>query len=83
MAMIDGTLDARNNCLALFNRVKDKGRIPSDLPFEAREIPTDPKSTTIRVVAIDRDGNAILGTGVEGVRTATDSTRLALLGAPL
>lgn len=83
MALIDGTADAKKTCAKLFLRAQLEGRIARDLPFEAREAPTDRGSTTIRVVAVDGDGIEIPDIAVYGVRTATDTTRLAPLSAQL
>lgn len=77
MAMIDGTRDAKENCRDLFLCAQREGRIAEDLPFVARRERTDPASTTIRVVAVDRAGRPIPGTAVDGVWTVTDSTYLA------
>ncbi len=83
MAMIDGTRDATANCRDRFLREQSAGRVNQDTLFEAREAPTDLEGAAIRVVAVYPNGNPIPGTEVDGIRTVTDSTRLAPLGAKL
>lgn len=81
MAIIDGTQHAVEQLEQLFRKAQELDAIPNDAPFEPREV--DQPGTAIRLVAVDPNGIPYPGIHANGVRTITDSTRVAPLERPI